>query len=200
MANRTGKVEVVIDFLLLGSKITADSDCSHELRRCLLFGRKAMTNLDSVLKNRHYSADKGLYSLGYGLSSGHIRLWKLDHKEGRMSKNLYLQTAVLEKTLIRPLDCKEIKPVNLKGDQPWIFTVRTVAEAEAPVFWSSHVNGQLLGKVPVAGKDWEQKEKRVSECEMPGWHHWYNEYEFGQTPRDDEGQGSLVCCSSWGCK
>ena len=67
-------VEVVIDFLLLGSKITADSDCSHELRRCLLFGRKAMTNLDSVLKNRHYSADKGLYSLGYGLSSGHIRL------------------------------------------------------------------------------------------------------------------------------
>ena len=153
-----------------------------------------------VEKQRHYSADKGLYSLGYGLSSGHIRLWKLDHKEGRMSKNLYLQTVVLEKTLIRPLDCKEIKPVNLKGDQPWIFTVRTVAEAEAPVFWSSHVNGQLLGKVPVAGKDWEQKEKRVSECEMPGWHHWYNEYEFGQTPRDDEGQGSLVCCSSWGCK
>ena len=69
-----GKVEVVTDFLLLGSRITVDSDCSHEIRRKLLLGRKAMTNLDSVLKNRHYSADKGLYSLGYGLSSGHIRL------------------------------------------------------------------------------------------------------------------------------
>ena len=73
-------VQVVTDFLLLDSKITADGDCSHEIRRRLLFGRKAMTNLDSVLKNRHYSADKGLYSQGYGLSSGHIRLWEPDHK------------------------------------------------------------------------------------------------------------------------
>ena len=112
-------VEAVTDFLFLGSKITADSDCSHEIRRWLLLGRKAMTNLDSVLKSqRHYSADKGPYSQGYGLPSGHVWLWRLDPKEGRTPKNWCLRTVVLEKTLESPLDSKEIKPVNLKGDQP----------------------------------------------------------------------------------
>ena len=93
-----------------------------------------------VEKQRHYSADKGLYSQCYDLPNGHIWLWELDHKEARMPKNWCLWTVVLEKTPERPLDCKEIKPVNLKGDQSWIFTERTDAEAEAPVFWSSDVN------------------------------------------------------------
>ena len=105
-----------------------------------------------------------------------------------------------EKTLERPLDSKEIKPVNLKGDQPWIFTGRTDAEAEAPIFWSSDVNRQLIGKVPDTGKDWKQKEKRVSEDEMAGWHHQCNEHELGQTPGDGEGQGALACCSPRGHK
>ena len=106
------KVEVVTDFLFLGSKITADGDCSHEIRRWLLLGRKAMTNLDSVFveKQRHYLADKGLYSQGYGLPSGHIQLWKLDCKEGRVPKNWYLWTVVLEKTPENPLYSKEINP------------------------------------------------------------------------------------------
>ena len=111
-------MEVVTDFLFLGFKITADGDCSHEIRKWLLIGRKAMTNLHSGLKSRHYSADKDPYRLG--LPSGHIWLWEWNGKEGRMPKNWCLRTVVLEKNPESPWDSKEIKPVNLKGDQPWI--------------------------------------------------------------------------------
>ena len=117
-----------------------------------------------------------------------------------MPKNWCLWTVVLEKIPESPLDSKEIKSVNLKGDQPWIVTGRTDAEAEAPVFWSSDVNIRLIGKVPDAGKDWGQKEKRASEDEMVGWHHRFNGHEFEQTPGYSEGQGGLVCCSPWGCR
>ena len=98
----------------------------------------------------------------------------------------------------KSLDSKEIKPINFKGDQPWIFTRRIDAEAEAPVFWSSDVNRQLTGKVPDAGKDWGQKEKRVSEDEMAGQHHWCNEHELELTLRDGDRQGGLACCSASG--
>ena len=106
----------------------------------------------------------------------------------------------LEKTPESPLDSKEIKPVNLKEkknnpEYSWI-----VAEAEAPVFWSPDMNSWFTGKVPDAGKDWKQKEKRVLEDKMAGWHHWCNEHELGQTSEDGEGQGGLVSCSSWGLK
>ena len=97
------------------------------------------------------------------------------------------------------LDSKEVKPGNLKGNQPWIPIERTDAEAEASVFWSPEANSQLIGKVPDAGKDWGQK-KRASEDEMAGWHHRCNGYELGQTPGDGEGQGGLGCCSPWGRK
>ena len=107
-----------------------------------------------VEKQRHYSENKGPYSQGYGLPSGHPRLWELDHKEGRMPKNWCHWTMVLEKTPESPSDSKDINSVHLKGDQPWIFTGRNDAEAEAPVFWPSDVNRQLNGKVPDAGKDW----------------------------------------------
>ena len=107
---------------------------------------------------------------------------------------------VLEKTPENNLDKKEIKSVNLKGNQPWKLFGRTDAEVETPVFWSSDVNSWLIGKVPDAGKDWRQKDKRVSEDEMAGWHYWCNEHELGQTPGDDEGQGGLACCSPCGCK
>ena len=184
------KVEIVTDFLFLGSKITTDDDCSHEIRRRLLLGRKAMTNLDSVLKSRDITL---LTKVRYGLPSGHVQLWELDHKEGRGLKNWCLQTVMLEKTPESSLDSKDIKPVNLKGDQHWIFTGRTDAEAEAPVFWSSDANNWFIGKVPDAGKDWGQKEKRVSEDDMAGWLHQCNEHELGQTLGDGEGQGGLVC-------
>ena len=112
-----------------------------------------------VEKQRHYSANKSPYGQGCGLPSGHVWLWELDHEDGRTPKNWCLWTVVLEKTPESPLDSKEIKPVKLKGDQPWIFTGRTDAEAEIPVFWSSDMNRQLIGKVPDAGKDWGQKRR-----------------------------------------
>ena len=129
-----------------------------------------------------------------GRPSGHIWLWELDHKEGGVPKNWCLRTVVLEKTLGSPLDSKEIKPVNLKGNQSWILVGRTDAEAEAPVFWSSDANSRLTGKVPDAGKDWGQKGKRVSEDVMAGQHHRCNEHELGQTPGNGEGEGGLACC------
>ena len=111
-------VEVVTDFLFLGSKVTMDGDCSHEIRIWLLLGRKAMTNVDSVLKSRDITLPTKVHIVkeGYGLPSGYIRLWELDFKEGRVPKNWCLQTVVLEKTE-SPLDSKEIKPINLKGKQ-----------------------------------------------------------------------------------
>ena len=127
-------VETVADFIVLGSKITADSDCSHEIKRCLLLGRKAMTNLDSIFKSRHYFTYKGLYSQSYGFSSSHVWMWELDYKESWMLKNWCFWALVLVKTLENPLDCKEIKPVNPKGNQPWIFIGRTDAEAETQYF------------------------------------------------------------------
>ena len=193
------KVEVVTDFLFLGSKITGDGDCSHEIR-WLLLGRKVITNLDKcVEKQRHYSADKVSYSQGFGLPSGHVHLWELDHKEGIMPKNWCLWTVVLDKTPKSPLDSKENKPADLKGNQPWTLVEKTDVEAEAPEFWSSDMNTWFIGKVPDAGENCRQK-KRASEDEMAGWHHWCNGHKLGQTLGDDEGQGGLVCCSPWGRK
>ena len=116
--SKRGKVEVLTNFLFLGSKITADGDCSHEIRRRLLLGRKAMTNLDSVLKNRCYSADKGPYSQGYGVLSSHVWLWELDHKEGRTSKNWCLQTVVLEKILKAPWTARRANQSILREINP----------------------------------------------------------------------------------
>ena len=169
MAVRGGKGGSSDRFPLLGSKLTADGDCSHEIRRQLLLGRKPMTNLDNMWKIRHYSAEEGLYNQGYCLPSGHVQLWELNHKEGRTPKNWCLWTVVLEMIPGSPLESKEIKPVNFKGNQPWILTGRTDADAEAPVFWSPDANSQFIGKVPDAGEAWEQKEKRTSEDEMVGW-------------------------------
>ena len=184
----------------MGSKITVDGDCGHVIRRRLLLGRKTDKPRQYVKKQRHYSADKGIYNQGYCLPSGHVQLWELDSKEGKMQENWCLQTKVLKKILESTLDSKEIKPVNLKGDQPWIFTGSTDAEAEAPVFWSSDMNRQLIGKVPDAVNNWGQKEKRASEEEMPGWHYWCNGHELGQTSGEGKGAGGLACSSLWGNK
>ena len=107
-----------------------------------------------IKKQRYHFADKGLYSQSYGFSSSHVWMWELDHIEGWVLKNWCFQTAVLDKTLESPLDSKEIKPVNPKGNQPWIFIGRTDAEAEAPIFWPPDAKSQLTGKGPDAGKDW----------------------------------------------
>ena len=127
-------------------------------------------------------------------------MWELDHKEGCVSQNWFFQTVVLEKTLESPLDSKEIQAVNPKRNQLWLFIVRTDTGTEAPIFWPPNAKSQLTGKDPDAGKDWRQKEKRATEDETVGWHHWFSGHELGQTPGDGDGQGGLACCSPWGRK
>ena len=107
---------------------------------------------------------------------------------------------VRKKTLESPLDSQEIKPVNPKGNQPWIFIGRTDAETKAPVFWPPNAKSQLTGKDPDTGKDWGQEEKGTTEDEMVGWHHRLNGHEFEQIPGAGDGQGGLMCCSPWGCR
>ena len=107
---------------------------------------------------------------------------------------------VLEKTLETPLDYKEIQPVHPKGDQFWVFSGRTNAEAETPVLWPPHAKSQLIEKDPDAGRDWGQEEKGMTEDEMAGWHHQLDGHEFGQTLGVGDGQGGLACCNSWGRK
>ena len=189
-------VETVSDFILGGSKITADCDCSHEIKRHLLLGKKVMTNLSyrqRIKKQRHYFADKVLYSQSYGFSSSHVQMSGLDHKEGWSAEIWCFWTVVLEKTLESPLDSKKIKPGNPKGNQVWIFIESIDAEAETPILLPPGVKNWLIGKDPDLGKDWGQEEKGVTEDEMVGWHHWINQYEQGLG--DSKGQGSLVCCS-----
>ena len=198
MAHRRENVDVVTDFLILGSKITAYGCCSHEIRRWLILGRKVMTNIDSVLKSRDITLTTQVcYSQDCDLHGSQAWFCELDCKEGRTPKNWCLQTVALEKTLESPLDCKEIKPVNLKGYQSWMLIGRTDTETEAPGFGPPEVNSRLIGKVPDAGKGWGPKEKRASEDEMAGWHHRCDGHEFEQTSGNSEGQGGLACCSPW---
>ena len=139
-----------------------------QIKRHLLLGRKAMTNLDSILKKSRYFASKGLYSQSYGFSSSHVWMWELDHKEGWAPKNWCFWTVVLEKILEGPLDCKEIQLVHPKGDQSRVFIGRTDAKAETPVLWPLHSKNWLIGKDSDAGRDWGQEEKATTEDEMAG--------------------------------
>ena len=147
----------------------------------------------SIKRQRHCFAYKGLYGQSYGFSSSHVWMWELDNKKGWEPKNWCLWIVVLEKTLESPLDSKDIKPVNTKGNKPWIFIGRTDAKVEAPILWTPDAKSRLIGKDPDAGKDWRQEEKGMTEDEMVGWHHWLNGHEFAQSLGDNEGQGSLAC-------
>ena len=171
-------METVSDFIFLGSKITADGDCSHEINRHLLLGRKAMINLDSILKSRHYFASIGTFSQSYGFSSSHIWMWELDYEESWALKNWCFWTVVLETTLESPWDCKEIQPVHPKGNQSWIFIGKTDVEAETPILLPPDVKNWIIWKDPDAGKDWRWEEKGMTEDQMVEWHHQLNGHEF----------------------
>ena len=194
-------IKTVTDFISLSSKITADGDCSHEIKRHLLLGRKAMTNLDSILKRREITWPTKVCTVTavvfpivmYGCES-----WTI--KKGWMPKKWCLWTVVLEKTLESPLDSKEIKPVNSKGNQPWILIGRTDSEAKAPILWPPDVKSRLIGKDPDTGKDWGQEGKGVTENGIVGCINNSADMRLSKLLRDSEGQGSLVCCSSWGHK
>ena len=191
------------DFIFLGSKITADGDCSHDTKRRLFLGREAVTNLRSVLKSRDITL---LTKVHLHLIKvivfpvNHVWMWELDYKESWVMKNWCFWTVVLEKTLESPQDCKEIQPVHPKGDQSWVFIGRIDAEAETPKHWPPDMKSWLIWKGPNAGKDWRQEEKGMTEDEMVGSHHRCDGHEFEQALGVGDGQGSLACCSPWGYK
>ena len=185
----------------LGLKIIADGDCSHEIKRRLLPGRKAMTNLDKILKNRDIillTKVPIIKAMFFPVVMYGCEIWTI--KKDWEPKNWCFWTVVLKKSLESPLDFKEIKPVNTEGNQSWIFIGRTDANAEAPNLWPPDMKSRDIRKDPDAGKDWGQEEKGTTEDEMVGWHQWLSEHEFEQALGDGDGQGSLVCCSPRGCK
>ena len=146
-----------------------------------------------IKKQRHHFPNKGPSSQSYGFSSSHVQIWELNYKESWAPKNWCFWTVVLEKTLESPVDCKEIKPVNPKGNQSWIFTERTDAEAEAPILWPLDVKSRFTGNEPDPEKHWRQEE-------MVGWHHQLDGHEFEKALGDSGGQGSLACCSIFSYK
>ena len=161
-------METVRDFILGGSQITADGDCSHEIKRCLILRKKSYDQpRQHVKKQRNYFANKGLFSQGYGFSSSHVWMWELDYKESWALKNWCFWTVVLEKSLESPLDCKEIQLVHPKGNQSRIFIGRTDAEADTPILWPLDAKNWLIGKDHDAGKDQRQEKKG-----MTGWDGW----------------------------
>ena len=182
------------DFILGGSKITADGDCSHEIKRGFLLGRKVMTNLDSILKRRHYFVNKGLSSQGCGFSSCHVWMWELDYKESWVLKNWCFWTVVLEKTVESPLDCKEIQPVHPKGDQSLKgLMLKLKFQYFGHLMWraDSFEKTLMLGKT--------EGRRRRDDREWDGWMEsliqrtwvWVN---------SRSKQGGLECCGSWGHK
>ena len=179
-----------------------DGDCSHEIKRCLLLRRKAMTNLDSILKSRDITLlTKVCIVKPMFFSSSHLWMWELDHcKEGWAPKKWCFWTVVLEKTIESPLDCTEIKPVYHKGNQSWILIGRTNAEAEVPILGPPDAKSWLIRKDPDAEKDWMQEEKGTAEDKMVGKHHRLNGHEFKQTLGDSGGKRSLACYSPWSRK
>ena len=153
-----------------------------------------------IKKQRHYFANKYPSRQSYGFSSSHVWMWVLDYNISSVLKNWCFWTVVLEKTFESPLDCKEIQPVHPKGDQMWKYIGNTGAEAETSILWPPDVNNWLIWKDPDAGKDWGLREKRTTEDEMVGWHHWLNGHEFGYTQVAGDEQESLAWCSTWSHK
>ena len=168
-------METVRDFSFGGSKITADGDCSHEIKRCLLFGRKVMANLESILKSRDIALPTNVCLIKAMVFPAYM-----DVRVGLSLavKNWCFWTVVLEKTLESSLDCKEIQPINLKLNQSWIFIGRTDTEAETLIFWPPDAKNSLIGKYSDAGKEWRQEEKGMSEDKVVGCHHRLNGQEF----------------------
>ena len=153
--------------------------CSHEIKRHLLLGRKSMTNLDSIFKSRDITlSTKFCLVKALVLASSYLWLCDVDYKESWALKNSCFWSVVLEKTLESPLDCKEIQPVNPKGNQSWIFIRRTNAEGQTQILWPPDVRNWLIEKDPHAGKDRRWEEKGMTEDELVGWHHRCDGHEF----------------------
>ena len=193
-------VETVAVFIFLGSKITADSGYSHEIKTLAPWKKSYDQPRQHIKKERYYFTNKVPSSQSYGFSSSHVWMWEVPYKESWALKYWCFWTVVFEKTLESPLDCMEIQPVHPKGDQSWVFIGRTDAEAETPILWPPDAKSWLIWKDPDAGKDWRQEKKETTENEMGGWYHRLDEREFEKAPGVGDGQGNLACCSPWGRK
>ena len=175
-------MQTVTDFIFLGSKITTDGDCSHEIKRHLILGRKAVTNWDSILKSRGITLPTKVHLVKAMVYSSHVWMWELDHKESWVPKNWCFWTVVLEKTLESPLDCKEIYPVHPKWNQSWLSNDSPSREGlmlKLKLQYSGHLmwRADPFEKTLMLGK-WGQEEKGTTEDEIVGWHHWLNGDEF----------------------
>ena len=210
MGNRWGNSETVSDFIFWGSKITADGDCSHEIKRRLLLGRKIMTNLDSIFKSRDITLPAKVRLVKAmifpvvmcGCENWTVKKtehWRIDAFELWCWRRLLS----IPWTAKSPLQCNQsspMQPVHSKGNQSWVFIGRTDAEAETPILWPPHVKSWLTGKDSDAGRVWGQEEKGMTEDEIAGWHYQLDGHEFEWTPGAGDGQGGLACCDSWGRK
>ena len=195
MANRWGNNGNGERLYFLGSKITADGDYSREIKTFAPW-EKVMTNLDNILKSRDITLPtKACLIMDFPVVMYGCVSWTIRTKLN--TTNWCFWTVVLDKTLESPLDCKEIQPVNPKGNQSWIFIGRTDADAETPIFWPPDVKKCLTRKDPDAGKDWKQEEKGMTEYDFVGWHYWLNGHESDKALGVGDGQGSLACCSPW---
>ena len=189
-------METVTDFIFLGSKITVESDSSHKIKRCLLLGRKAMTKLDSILKIRDITLLTKVClvkAMVFPVVIYGCEIWTIRKAECQRVDAFKLWCW---RRLLR-VSWTDIKSVNNKGNQSWIFIGRTDAEAEAPILCPPDVKNWLTGKDCDVGKDWGQEEKGMTEDEIVGWHNWLNGHEFEQAPGDSGGQGGLACCNPW---
>ena len=194
-------METVTDFTFLGSKITADDDCRHEIKRRLLLGRKAMTNLDSIFKSRDITLStkvRLVKAMVFPVVIYRCEIWaikKAEHWRIDAFKLWCWRRLLRAPWTARRSNQSILKEINhknsLKGQ---------MLKLKAPVLWPHDVKNWLTGKDPVAAKGWRQEEKGMTEDEMVGWHRWINGHKFEQTLGDGEGQGSLVCCSLWACK
>ena len=171
-------METVTDFIFLGSKITADGNCNHEIKVFAPWKKTYDEPRQHIKNQRRYFANKGLSSQSYVFSSSHVWMWELDYKESWALKDWCFWIVVLEKTLESPLDCKEIQLVHPEGGQSWVFIGRRDVEDETPVLWPPDAKDWLIWKDPDAWKDWRWEEKGMTEDEKVRWHHQLNGHEF----------------------
>ena len=194
-------VETVSDFILGGSKITADGDCSHEIKRRLLLGRKVMTNLDSIFKSRDITLltkVRLVKAMVFPMVMYGCESWTVKKAERRRIDAFELW--YWRRLLRVPWTARRSNQSILKETSPWVFIGRTDAKAETPILWPPHAKSWLIGKDSDAGRDWGQEEKGPTEDEMGGWHHGLDGRESEWAPGVGDGQGGLACCDSWGRK
>ena len=195
-------VEIMSDFIFGGSQITANGDCSHEIKRRLLLGRKVMTNLDSILKSRDITLPtkvRLVKAMVFPVVMYRCESWTV--KKAECQRIDAFELWCWRRLLRVPWTARRSnQSIHSKGNQSWVFFGRIDAKAETPVLWPPDAKSWLIRRDPEAGKDWGQQEKGTTEDEMVGWHHWLNGHGFGWTLGVGDGQGGLACCGSWGHK